>query len=246
MKDFAIDFPIRINRYLAKKNYCTRRQADEWIVQGRVLVNSKPAKIGQQISSEDQVKVSPKKLAEVARDRVYFVFNKPANVLTHGPRQKGAKLVEDFLKRIKEDVFPIGRLDKDSHGLLILTNDGRITDRLLNPKYNNEKEYRVRVNKPTTANFFTRMSKGIKLEDGYITRRARLAGEPGGKIFRIIIQEGKKHQIRRMCTALGYEVLDVGRMRVSNIKLSGLEEGKVRPIRGKELKVFLKSLGMIK
>lgn len=246
MKHKDIEFPVRINRYLALRNFCTRRQADEWIKQGRVLVNEKKAEIGQQIQDADSVTIVAKKLAEVAKERVYYSFNKPQGVVSHGPRVEGSKMIEDFTKKLAKPVFPVGRLDKDSHGLVILTNDGRVTEKLLNPKYDNEKEYRVRVNKPITQNFITRMGKGIKLEDDYITKRAGVLADFGSKSFNIIITEGKKHQIRRMCTALGYEVKDLERIRVSNIKLGKLPSGDIREIKGKELKIFLIGLGMVK
>lgn len=246
MQDRDIEFPVRINRYLALKNFCTRRQGDEWIKQGRILVNGKPADVGMQIGEDDKVQVLAKQLAEAAKDRVYYAFNKPKGVLSHGPRADGDKMIEDFTLNLKKTVFPVGRLDKESHGLVILTNDGRVTEKLLSPKYNHEKEYKVRVNKPVSQNFITRMMKGIKLEDGYITKPAFMKADVGAKSFSIVITEGKKHQIRRMCTALGFEVKDLERIRVGNIKISGLKAGELKMIQGKELKVFLKSLGMVK
>jgi len=235
-------FPMRINKYLAHKGICTRRQADDWIAQGRVMVGGEPAVIGQQIQAEDEVVVRSKDLAKAASDRVYFAFNKPIGLATEDVLEK---LVPTLPKKAK-DVFPVGRLDKVSHGLLVLTNDGRVTDRLLNPKYVHDKEYVVRTDKPITQNFLTRMGKGVKLEDGYITKTAMLAGEVGAKRFSIILTEGRKHQIRRMCTVLGFAVKDLRRVRVMNLKLSGLEPGEYREVIGKELKVFLKSLGMVK
>jgi 23S rRNA pseudouridine2604 synthase len=162
-----------------------------------------------------------------AKEKVYkyFAYNKPIGVETDSP---------------KEGLFPLGRLDKASHGLLILTNDGRITDQLLNPKYIHEKEYLVRTSNKLRSSFKQKMEAGVNIE-GYQTKKCKV------KIlndfeFRVILTEGKKHQIRRMCANLFQEIADLKRERIMNIKLGNLKPGAMREIKGEELKTFLNSL----
>jgi len=180
---------------------------------------------------------------------VYFAYNKPVDTITHSP-QEGE---EDIKKKIQNknipeeifrSIFPVGRLDKNSHGLIILTNDGRITDNLLNPKYFHEKEYVVRTLNKLRSSFKKNMEAGVKIEgsprdgDGYLTKKCTV------KImdeftFRITLTEGKKHQIRRMCSALFQEVADLKRERIMNIKLGNLKPNALREIKGEELATFL-------
>lgn len=216
---------MRINKYLADQKISTRRGADELIKNKKVFINGKLAELGSQVNEIDKVEVrgAPKK------EYKYFIYNKPIGVETDSP---------------KEDLFPLGRLDKASHGLLILTNDGRITDQLLNPKYYHEKEYLVRTSNKLRSSFKNKMEAGVNIE-GYMTKPCKV------KIlndftFRIILTEGKKHQIRRMCSALFQEIADLKRERIMNIKLGNLGSGSLREIKGLELKIFLNSLGLTK
>lgn len=224
---------MRINKYLAHKNLCTRREADTLISAGKVLINGKPAQLGDKVNENDDVQVR----FRVKKYR-YFAYHKSRGVITHSP-QEGEKEIADVLPI--EDVFPIGRLDKDSSGLIILTDDGRITDKLLNPEYAHEKEYVVTTKEELKSNFKERMESGVDIE-GYRTKECsvQILGE---NKFSIALTEGKKHQIRRMCAALGYVVNTLERVRIMNINLSGLKSGEHRPILGQELSVFLKSLG---
>ena len=234
-----IIYPIRINRYLALQNICSRREADALIEKGVVLINGKKAKIGDKVNEGDKVTVKAKN-AEVMKKYVYFAFNKPRGIVTHSPKD-GQKSIKDITYSA-EDVFPVGRLDKNSRGLLILTNDGRINDKLLNPEYNHEKEYVVTVNKPITNIFLKVMRQGVQLED-FKTKPA-IVEQKDETTFHITLTEGKKHQIRRMCTNLGWEVVDLKRVRVMGIKLGTLGSGQQRKLQGKELEELLKSLGM--
>ncbi|MFA6992705.1 MAG: pseudouridine synthase [Candidatus Gracilibacteria bacterium] len=229
-------YPIRINKYLADKKIASRREADELIKLGKVTINGKKAELGAMIQEADKVEVegSLKKL-------VYLAFNKPVGIITHSP-QGDEMGISDILK-FNQEVFPLGRLDKDSHGLIILTNDGRMTDRLLNPMFEHEKEYEVEVSEPLTENFIKQMEQGVKLDGGYTTQKC-IVKKLDDNIFSIILTEGKKRQIRRMCTALGYEVLDLKRVRVMNIELGDLKEGHYRIIFGAEKEEFLKKLGL--
>ena len=227
-------FPIRINKYLADKKIASRREADLLIKNGKITINGKKAELGEMVQEADKVEVEGdlKKL-------VYLAFNKPVGIITHSP-QDGEISIADILK-FDTKVFPLGRLDKDSHGLIILTNDGRMTDRLLNPMFEHEKEYEVQVAEPITENFIKQMENGVKLDGGYITQKCKLK-KLDDNLFSIILTEGKKRQIRRMCTSLGYEVRDLKRVRVMNIDLGNLKEGRHRIISGKEQEEFLGKL----
>jgi 23S rRNA pseudouridine2604 synthase len=234
-----IEYPIRINRYLLLKGYCSRRKADEFIKQGQVRINGKLAQLGSKVEQGDKVTVG-KLIKRAAEERVYYAFYKPVGVVTHNP-QKGETGIEDIFKP-EETVHPIGRLDKASHGLVLLSNDGRIPDRLLNPKYEHEKEYIVFVDKPLKERVARRMSKGMWLDD--FKAKPCFVQMTGPKSLRIILTEGKKHQIRRMCAAVGYQVTDLKRVRVMNITLGSLQPEEYRKVEGKELRTFLSSLGL--
>ncbi len=233
-------YPIRINRYLSLKNYATRKGADTLVEQGLVTIGGRVAVLGDKVREGDVVEVN-KALEQEVEKRTYLAYNKPAGVVTSLP-QNGQQSIED-VTHFPKKVFPIGRLDKDSRGLLILTDDGRITDKLLNPKYVHEKEYVVEVHKPVALEFLKRMGRGVRLDGGEVTKPAEVRKMTKNK-FKIIITEGKKRQIRRMCRSLGYEVLDLCRTRIMGIRLDDIPEGEYRKIKGKALEEFLKSLGM--
>jgi 23S rRNA pseudouridine2604 synthase len=209
---------MRINKYLADKKISTRRGADELIKEKKVFINGKLAELGSQVNENDKVEVKDTKQKEYK----YFAYHKPIGVETNSPR---------------EDLFPLGRLDKASHGLLILTNDGRITDQLLNPKYFHEKEYRVETKNKLRSSFKQKMEAGVNIE-GYQTKKCKVK-IINENTFKVILTEGKKHQIRRMCSALFQEVTDLKRERVMNIKLGNLKPNGLREIKGGELVIFL-------
>ena len=234
-----IEYPIRINRYLFIKGYCSRREADRLIEKGQIKINGKVAVLGQKVEENDKVEISDK-VKKIADERVYLAFNKPIGIVTHNPI-KGQRSIEEIVK-YKTKVFPMGRLDKDSHGLIILTNDGRITNALLNPENEHEKEYVVEVNHRIDLNFIRAMEQGVKIDD-YKTKPAKIK-KIDARVFHITLIEGKKHQIRRMCSALKQEVLDLQRIRVMNIKLGKLKVGEYREIEGEELEKFLKELNI--
>ena len=233
-------YPMRINKYLAKEGVATRRGADDLITKGKILINGRVAVLGDKVLETDKVDlagtITPKKY-------LYFAFNKPLGVITHSP-QLGEKDIKRSIEKEKDmrDVFPIGRLDKDSHGLIILTNDGRVTDRLLNPDYDHDKEYRVRTNDPLRESFKKYMEAGVDIE-GYLTAPCKVR-KTGPNSFNITLTEGKKHQIRRMVAALHNQVTDLERVRILNIRLEDLKQGSWRPIVGDELATFLKAIGM--
>lgn len=239
-KNSQIEFPIRINRYLFLNGYCSRRMADKLIEKGHVYINGKPALIGQKVNEKDLVEIS-EELEKMPDNYIYYILNKPKGVVSHSP-QHHEKSVTDFIK-IPQPVDVVGRLDKESHGLVFLTNDGRIIDKMLNPKYDHQKEYEVKVDKPLKPSFKNKMEKGVKIE-GYMTKPTRVkVSDSNDKSFKIIITEGKKHQIRRMCAALGYQVRDLKRTRIMNLKLGNLKPGESQKLSGKIIKELLGSIG---
>lgn len=228
---------MRINKYLAHEGISTRRGADELVTKGKVLINGRVATLGERVNYGDKVELrgssTPKKY-------LYYAYNKPVGVITHSP-QMGEKDIKGSAK-LSSDIFPMGRLDKDSSGLIILTNDGRVTDRLLNPKYDHDKEYRVRTQEPLRESFKKVMEAGVDIE-GYLTKPCSVR-KSGPKSFIITLTEGKKHQIRRMVSALHNTVVELERTRILNVRLDSLTSGTWRAIEGEELKTFLAQIGM--
>lgn len=227
---------MRINKYLAHKNYATRRGADELISAGKVFLNGRIATLGDKVAETDTVTLKDFKAADYA----YYAYYKPAGVLTMG-HDEGAKNIEESTK-FPERVFPLGRLDKDSEGLIIMTNDGRMTDKLLNPEADHEKEYAVTVDREITHEFLVKMSQ--KVDIGIGKTRASKVRRISNNSFEIILSEGKNRQIRRMCGAFGYGVKKLRRFRIMNILLGKLKVNQWRKIEGKELSALKKSLGM--
>lgn len=235
-----MEFPMRINKYLAHTGVASRREADELIAKGKVKINGKKAEMGQQVQEADQVEVVGKTKA-----KTYLAYYKGRGIITHSPAEGEV----DIAARLAKDygithVSPIGRLDKDSEGLIILSNDGRITGPLLDPEANHEKEYDVTVDKNVSGMFLRAMEHGVEIE-GYRTRPAKVeANARNEKRFRLTITEGKKHQIRRMCAALGYQVQTLKRARIMNVALGKLKPNQYRKIQDRELTLFLKELGL--
>jgi len=242
-------YPVRINKYLAQLNYSTRVGGDELVKKGLVFINGRKAVLGDKVYEGDEVVVNSKK---AKNEYVYYAYNKNVNVSTN--KDVGSK---DILSVTKfpvrpghpggpVKVFPIGRLDKDSHGLILMTNDGRVTDRLLSPQYVHEKEYVVKLDKPFSDIFISLMENGVRF-DKFVSRKCKVWRDTQGKslskdTFHIILTEGKKRQIRRMCEALHHEVIDLKRIRVMNINLDKIPLGEYREIKGDELNEFLKSI----
>ena len=233
-------YPMRINKYLALKGHSTRREADTLISKKAVLVNGRVAQVGDKVLETDSVEV--RRNSRPAR-YTYIAFNKPAGMDTHQEDTGTENIFDTLPSELKQlKLFPVGRLDKASHGLILLTNDGRITDRLLNPEHAHEKTYEVRTKQPLRATFKENMQNGVLIE-GYMTKPAKV-NILGEKAFRIVLTEGKSHQIRRMVVALHNEVADLRRMSIMNIKIGALKGGSYRTIEGDELSEFLHALGL--
>ncbi len=232
-------WPMRINKFLAHKGHATRREADTLVEKGLVSLNGKTAKLGDKVLETDTVEVKTR----VLRQYVYLAFHKPKGLVTLAD-EKGEKDIMDMLpsdlKRLH--LFPLGRLDKSSSGLILLTNDGRVTDRLLNPDRDHVKIYEVSTKLPLRPSFAEHMAKGVDIE-GYVTKAADVE-VTGDDRFRITLTEGKKHQIRRMVVAMHNEVKELRRISIMNISLGRIPVGSYRRIEGKELATFLESLGL--
>jgi 23S rRNA pseudouridine2604 synthase len=231
------EYPMRINKYLARKGLATRKGVDELIKSHKVLINKKVAVLGDKVNESDVVELRGR---HDKKELVYLAYNKPAGIVTSNPQGNEKDILQSF--NFKTKVFPVGRLDKDSEGLIILTNDGRITDRLLNPENHHEKEYVVKVDKSITADFIKKMGAGVVIDD-YKTRPTAVK-KLGERIFSIVLTEGKNRQIRRMVDKLKYMVIELKRVRVQNIKLGQVPANSYREITGKEKEIFLKSLGL--
>lgn len=231
---------MRINKYLADQKIASRREADVLITAKKVLINGKKAVLGQLVYEGDKVEI-----AGETKKYVYLAYYKGRGVITHSPAEGEI----DIATRLKKDysltnVSPVGRLDKDSEGLILLTNDGRIIGSLLDPAANHEKEYEVTVDKAVTGMFTKLMALGVDIE-GYRTKPAAItASTRNQKRFNLTLTEGKKHQIRRMCAALGYQIQSLKRVRIMNIELGTLKPNQYRKIAGTELKELLKELGV--
>ena len=222
----------RINKYLSEVGYCSRRRADRLIEEGKVTINGKVPEIGTKVDDCDLVEVEGKRIEKSTRQKnIYLAFNKPVGIVCTTHREVEPDNIIDFIKYPKR-IFPIGRLDKCSEGLIFLTNDGDIVNKILRARNNHEKEYIVSVNRPINKEFIQSMSNGIEILET-ITKNC-FVKQIGAKKFKIILTEGLNRQIRRMCESLGYRVQSLKRVRIMNIKLD-LPVGKYREFTKKEL-----------
>jgi 23S rRNA pseudouridine2604 synthase len=221
---------IRLNKFISETGFCSRREADKLIADGRVTINGKPAATGTKVLPGDEVKLDGKSLSK-QQELVYIALNKPVGITSTTERNVKGNII-DFIKFPKR-IFPIGRLDKDSQGLIFLTNDGDIVNKILRAGNNHEKEYIVTVDKPITQQFINSMAGGVKILDT-ITKECYVKKE-SKFVFRIILTQGLNRQIRRMCEALGYNVVKLERIRIMNVKLGELPIGKWRYLTRSEL-----------
>jgi 23S rRNA pseudouridine2604 synthase len=226
--------PVRLNKYLSETGACSRRQADAWIEAGRVSVNGTRAVLGTQVQAGDAVLVDGAPL-RVRPQRLYLALNKPVGVECTTNRNVPGNIV-DFVGHA-ERIFPIGRLDKDSEGLILLTNDGDIVNELLRAENAHEKEYLVEVDRPVTPEFLAAMARGVPIL-GTLTAPCRT--EPVRKnVFRIVLTQGMNRQIRRMCKHFDYTVRRLQRVRIVNVRLGDLPVGRWRELDERELKELL-------
>ncbi|WP_010182052.1 pseudouridine synthase [Aquimarina agarilytica] len=226
----------RLNKYLSEIGYCSRRAADKLIEEKRILVNDELPQMGQKVSPDDQISVDGEQIQDPKREHVYLAFNKPVGVVCTTDLREKDNII-DFIN-YPQRIFPIGRLDKPSEGLILLTSDGDVVNKILRSRYNHEKEYIVTVDKLITPDFIQRMGNGIPILDT-VTKKC-VVEEISKFSFRIILTQGLNRQIRRMCDYLGYEVVKLKRVRIMNIKLQS-NVGEYVLISQKEMFTNLKS-----
>lgn len=228
-------YSIRINKFISEKGICSRREADKLIHAKRITINGNIADIGSKVTPNDTICLDGK-LLNKKEENIYIAFNKPVGIICTTEKKIKDNIV-DFINYSKR-IFPIGRLDKDSEGLIFLTNDGDIVNKILRAGNNHEKEYVVTVDKPITYEFIKGMSSGVKILNT-ITKPCTVKKEDI-HTFRIILTQGLNRQIRRMCQVFGYKVLKLQRMRIMNVKLNDLPKGEWRYLTKNELETINK------
>lgn len=232
--------PTRINKYLSENGYCSRREADRLISAGRVFVNGKKAKLGDQIGEGDDVRVDGRDKKKPPQ-KIYILLNKPVGIMVTSDRKKKDNVI-DFIG-LKERIFPVGRLDVKSEGLLILTNDGTLANRLMHPRYEHEKEYVVEVDRALDSKDIKKWQTGVELEDG-MTLPAKVRKMDRTR-FAMILREGRNRQIRRMCEALGYNVVTLTRTRILTLKMpTTYPVGNWRHLTQSEIDAIKKAVGI--
>lgn len=233
------DTTTRLNKYISESGMCSRREADRYIEQGNVFVNGKRAKVGDQVKPGDRVKVNGQLIdPEEAEELVFIALNKPVGVVSTTEETEKNNIV-DYVNHTTR-IFPIGRLDKDSQGLIFLTNNGDLVNKILRAGNNHEKEYLVTVNKPITDEFITGMSHGVPML-GQKTKKCKIVKE-SPFIFRIVLVQGLNRQIRRMCEYFSYDVTKLERTRIMNVSLKGLATGDWRDLNEQELAGLFKMI----
>lgn len=233
MTEFYSQMEKSLNKYISETGFCSRREADHYIEQGRVTINGIEATKGNRVMENDDVRVDGEKL-KTKKAPVYIMLNKPKGITCTTDTNDKSNIIAYV--NFKSRIFPVGRLDKRSEGLIFLTNDGDIVNKILRSGNNHEKEYIVTVDKPTNAEFVQKMRSGVRIS-GEWTKKCFVKQE-GANRFRIILTQGLNRQIRRMCEAFGYKVESLKRIRIMNIKLHGLEPGKWRYFTKEEISVI--------
>jgi 23S rRNA pseudouridine2604 synthase len=227
-----MDDGVRINKFLGSAGYCSRREADRLVGEGRVFIDGNMADMGSRVMQGQKVYVDGKAVVP-EEENILIAVNKPRGIVCTTTDKQGANNIVDFLGCDKR-IYPVGRLDKDSEGLLLMTNDGELMNNILTGKNEHEKEYIVEVDKNLSDDFERRMSEPMYLKELDKTTRPCRVIKTGKKTFRIILKQGLNRQIRRMCSNLGYKVVKLKRIRIMNIELNDLPAGATRKIEGSE------------
>ncbi len=232
---------MRINNYISASGFCSRREADALVLAKKVKINGRLAEMGSQVKDKDRVEVNGKRI-EPLKKHVYIMLNKPAGIVCTTERKIRGNII-DFVGH-KERIFPIGRLDKDSEGLILLTSDGSIVNEILREENQHDKEYQVSVNKEITPEFLIQMSEGVTIfnpvKEKHEMTKPCVIHKNGEKAFTIILSQGLNRQIRRMCEALGYQVVNLKRVRIMHIKLGKLKTGVWRELSEAEVNGLIK------
>ncbi|SLJ90217.1 MULTISPECIES: pseudouridine synthase [unclassified Paenibacillus] len=229
---------MRINKYISETGYCSRRETNRLIAAGRITINGKVCEKGADVEPEDIVLIDGQEISYNDREPVYLALNKPIGIVCTAAEQVEGNIIQyvNYPSRI----FAIGRLDKASEGLIFLTNDGDIVNKMMRSEHNHDKEYVVTVDKPVTDEFVRAMSQGVEIMN-VVTKPCEVY-KHSENVFRIILTQGLNLQIRRMCKALGYRVLKLERIRIMNVTLDGLERGQWRHLEKQELENLLSML----
>lgn len=230
----------RLNKYLSDAGVCSRRAADAAIEAGQVMVNGEVAVMGMKVTSDDTVLFNGKPVSNKSKKEVLIAYNKPAGIVCTAEKREKNNIIDHL--NYPERIYPIGRLDKDSTGLILLTNQGDLVNKIMRAVNAHEKEYVVTVDKEITADFIKKMANGVYLDELEVTTRKCQIKKLGPNKFNIILTQGLNRQIRRMCQALGYHVRTLKRVRIMNINLGDLKEDTYRDITPSELKKLKKML----
>ena len=233
--------PERINKYLSSHGVCSRREADRMVAEGRVLVDGKTAVMGEMVDDSNTICIDGRQISSVSPEQIIIAFNKPVGIVCTTKDRHNKNNIGDYI-RYPERIYPVGRLDKESDGLILLTNDGDMMDRILRSVNGHEKEYIVSVNRPINDTFIKRMSEGIYLEELERTTKKCVVRKVSDRTFRIILTQGLNRQIRRMCDALGYKVTKLTRIRIMNIELGERAVGQYRELTESEVTVLKEQL----
>ncbi len=232
---------MRINKYLSAQGVCSRREADRLLEAGRITVDGVTAMCGQQVDDNSVICIDGSRISDEKPQDVLMAFNKPRGIVCTTTDNQGKNNIVDYIGYDKR-IYPVGRLDKDSDGLILLTNNGEITDKILRSVNGHEKEYVVKVNKKITDTFLKNMADGVYLKELDVTTKPCSISRINNYTFRIILTQGLNRQIRRMCQESGYKVESLTRVRIMNIELGGLKIGEYRIIEGKEKSMLYESL----
>ena len=224
---------IRLNKYLSDAGICSRREADRMIEAGKVEVDGKPAVMGQRISSGQKVVYDSRPVGS-KEDPVFLMVNKPRGIVCTTSDKDHAENIVEFIGYPRR-IYPVGRLDKDSEGLILMTNQGDIVNKILRAGNGHEKEYAVAVSKPVTEDFIKALCAGVWLEDLAVQTKPCRAWKTGPQTFHIVLTQGLNRQVRRMCRALGFHVISLKRVRIMNLKLGNLKKGEYRELTKDEL-----------
>ena len=221
---------MRLNKYISETGRCSRREADKWIEAGRVTLNGQPASLGTQVADGDEVRVDGDSIG-VKKQQVYLALNKPVGIICTTETHIDDNIIDHV--GFPERIFPVGRLDRDSEGLILLTNNGDIVNEILRSENNHEKEYLVTVDRPITDLSLRMLADGVKIM-GEVTKPSKVA-RLNAQSFRIVLTQGLNRQIRRMCSALGYRAQRLQRVRIMNIHLGNLQPGQWRHLTAAEV-----------
>lgn len=232
---------VRLNKFLSEKGICSRREADRLVDEGKVMVNGVCAVMGQKVSSADEIVVDGKKVSTKQVKPVLIAVNKPAGIVCTTARFEGEKNIVDMVK-YPTRIYPIGRLDKESEGLILMTNLGDLANEISKASNSHEKEYVVTVNNQVTESFLDKMRRGMHLEELNADTMSCVCTKTGNREFHIILKQGLNRQIRRMCAACGYRVETLKRIRIMNIHLGNIPQGNFRNVTDAEFDKLIKTL----